>query len=108
MIGHAVQVIDIFIAATPTATVTMSLRLCLILCCEGLHVQSLKRIANLRPDLLPEASCHVEPLDVDNEDVREAVKGLLHGASLVLFAVGAIPGTHTEVNRETVGQTDKC
>jgi hypothetical protein len=55
------------------------------------HVQRLDRIRDLGTDLLTEPCRHVEPLDVDDEDVREAVELLDDFAFPMRLAAIAVP-----------------
>jgi hypothetical protein len=56
------------------------------------HIQGLDRIGHFRSDLLSEPRSHVEPLDVDDEDVRQTVQPLCHFAFLVRLTSLAVPG----------------
>lgn len=56
------------------------------------HVQSLDRICHLGADLLSEPCRHIEPLDVDDKNIREAIELLNNFAFLVRLAALAKPG----------------
>ena len=58
----------------------------------GLHVQARQREVHERGELVPAVSHLPEPLQVQDEDVRQRPQAHLHHALLQLLAVRALPG----------------